>query len=94
VGEDKNKKMAGVVRLIEDPYDETAEFSLVVADKWQGQGLGSKLTDTIIDIAKKRKLKKVYADYLPDNNPMEYVFKKRNFTMRRQGDIMRAELEL
>ena len=88
------KKMAGVVRLIEDPYDRTAEFSLIVADQWQGQGLGSKLTDVILDIAKKRKLKKVYAEYLPDNNPMEYVFKKRGFKMERQGDVMRAELQI
>ena len=42
--EEGRKKMAGVVRLIADPYNETAEYAIVIGDPWQGQGLGTIMT--------------------------------------------------
>jgi len=42
---DNKNKMLGVVRIISDGYQETGEFAIVVADPWQGQGLGSILMD-------------------------------------------------
>ncbi|HMR44634.1 MAG TPA: acetate--CoA ligase family protein, partial [Saprospiraceae bacterium] len=35
-----HKKFAGVVRLVSETLNNTAEFAIVVADPWQGQGLG------------------------------------------------------
>jgi acetyltransferase len=94
VGENKNKKMAGVVRLIADPYNETAEFAIVVADPWQGKGLGDKFTDNILAIAKKRSIKTVYAKFLKDNHIMSHIFEKRGFKIEDRADIKYAELEL
>lgn len=53
------QKMAGVVRLIADPYNETAEYAIVVADPWQGQGLGTRLTEVILEIAAQRGIRVV-----------------------------------
>jgi acetyltransferase len=94
VGENKNKKMAGVVRLIADPYNETAEFAIVVADPWQGLGLGNEFTDNILTIAKTRGIKIVYAKFLKDNKTMFHIFEKRGFKIKDMADIKYAELDL
>jgi len=94
LGEGEDKKMVGVVRLISDSFNQTAEFAIVVADPWQGQGLGNKFTDFILAVAKKRGLKKVYAKYLPDNQRIEHIFKKRNFIIKDEDKVKYAELKL
>ncbi|MFC1485681.1 acetate--CoA ligase alpha subunit [Candidatus Latescibacterota bacterium] len=94
VKEEGTKKMAGVVRLIADPYKETAEFALVVADPWHNQGLGNKFTDYILEIARKWKIKKVYANVLHNNHIMLHMFRKRNFTIIRNEEDCYAELKL
>jgi acetyltransferase len=89
------KVMAGVGRLIEDPYGETAEFAIVVADPWQHQGLGNRLTDYVMEIASKRGVKKVYASFLRENLPMKHIFEKRGFKIEKADEeSYYAELEL
>ncbi len=88
------KKMAGVVRLIADPYNETAEYAIVIGDPWQGLGLGTIMTRYILEIARKRGIKKVYAYFLDDNKKMLDLFLKFKFTIRREEDMYRAELLL
>ncbi len=94
--EEKGKKvMAGVVRLISDAIGRKAEFAIVVADPWQHQGLGNKLMDYIIEIAKKKKIKKIYAMFLPNNKGMAYIFKKKGFVISAKNvKTMYAELTL
>lgn len=94
IDENGEKKMAGVARLIADPYNENAEFAIVVADPWQSQGLGNALTDYLLDIARKRGIKKVLANVLKDNNIMLKIFRNRNFIISDSEGIMHAELVL
>ncbi|MFH1642022.1 MAG: acetate--CoA ligase alpha subunit [Nanoarchaeota archaeon] len=90
----ENKKMIGVVRLIADAYNDTAEFAIVVGDPWQGQGLGNKFTSYILKIAKQRGIKTIYADFLKDNFIMKHMFEKRGFKITESEDIFHAELNL
>jgi acetyltransferase len=94
ITEKDKKKMMGVVRLIADPDNDTAEFAIVVADPWQKKGLGSILADYIMEIAKKREIGKVYAYFLSDNFIMKTMFEKRGFTITNKGDNYYAELKL
>lgn len=94
ITENKKKKMAGVVRLIADPYAESAEFAVVVADPWQNQGLGNKFTDYILEVARKRGIKTVYAKFLKDNKKMNEIFVKRGFKIEDREDVKYAELKL
>jgi len=91
--ENKKKKMIGVVRLIANQYNEDAEFAIVVADPWHNLGLGNKFTDYILDIARKRGIKKVYAHILKDNFIMLHIFKARGFKIIKNQDLYYAELE-
>ncbi|MBT4485558.1 MAG: bifunctional acetate--CoA ligase family protein/GNAT family N-acetyltransferase [Candidatus Latescibacteria bacterium] len=94
VKEKRKKKMAGVVRLIADPYNETAEFAIVVADPWHNLGLGNKFTDYILEIAKKRRIRKVCANVLHNNHIMLHMFRKRGFTITKNEEECYAELKL
>jgi len=89
------KKLGGVVRLISDPWNETAEYAIIVADPYQRQGLGTKLTELILDIARERGIKKVIGTVLSNNEGMKYILKKFGFKLRPDGyDTMIAELRL
>lgn len=61
------RRNVGVVRLNVDPDQESAEFAILVADDFQGTGLGRKLMETLMKIAQGKKLKKIYGSVLADN---------------------------
>ena len=89
------RRFAGVVRLIEDAWRETAEYSILIADFFHGRGLGNVLTDYIFDIARERKIKKIVASVLSGNKPMIHMFERRGFRFDRSAlDIYDVELEL
>ncbi len=94
IKEKDKDKMAGVVRLIADPYNDSAEFAIVVADPWHNKGLGNRFTDCILKIARERGIKRVYADFLMDNHIMKHMFEKRKFRITQEQGIYHAELEL
>ena len=94
LNEDGIEKMVGVVRLIADPYNETAEYAIVVGDPWAGKGFGTMLTSYILDIARERGIKKVIAYVLEDNEIMLNLSEKFNFSRWREEDMFRIELVL
>jgi len=58
-------------------------------------GLGSQLTDFILDIAKERQLKTIYADVLSINTRMIQMFQKRGFEVKAEDHEVRyVELDL
>jgi predicted CoA-binding protein len=48
----------------------------------------------ILEIARRRIIKKVYANVLADNYIMEHIFKKRGFEFTYQQDMCYVELKL
>ena len=62
-----------------DANNERAEFAITVGDPWQGLGLGNKLADLIMDIAKQRGISEVYANVLNANTIMLHMFRRRGF---------------
>lgn len=95
IEEDGEQKMAGVVRVIHDAWNETAEYAILVADPWQNQGLGTALTDFILSITKERGIQKLYAEVLHLNEVMSHVLRKRGFqVVERSPEGVRLELDL
>ena len=89
----EGKKMVGVARIICDAWKETAEFAIVVADPWQGCGLGSQMTDYILQIAKEMGIRKIEAYVLSSNQIMLGIFKKLHFSQK-ENDYGEHLLEL
>jgi len=92
--ERKRNRFIGVVRLIADPYNESGSMAIAIADPWQNLGLGGEMIDYILDIARARGLKKVWAEFFPSNERMKKILTKRNFTMKAKGKTVVGELEL
>jgi acetyltransferase len=85
----------GVVRLIIEPDGKTGEIAFIVADPWQGLGLGTKMVDSIIEISKDKKLEKIFAIMLHDNSRAIELMKKMGFTIKhREDDTLVASLNL
>jgi acetyltransferase len=73
-----------------------AEMAVLVADEYQGQGLGKELLRRLIQVAREQKLNRVVAEMLRDNIIMQTVLKKIGFRLRLFQDprSVRAVLEL
>lgn len=69
-----DEAIVGVARFdrLDDPAD--AEVAFVVADSWQGKGLGSALFERLADRAREVGIATFVADTLPDNRRMQAVF--------------------
>jgi acetyltransferase len=57
----------GVARYITNPDGESAEFAVVVADAWQGRGVGVALMQRLIECAKSRGLSRLEGNVLRAN---------------------------
>ena len=79
VVEPGGRKLLGVGRLAADADHHTAEFALLVADRWQGRGLGGVLADHCLTIAKDWGIRRVVGELSPDNLRMLAVFRSRGF---------------
>ena len=87
----------GVVRLIEDPDRERAEFAIVVEQRMSGQGLGSHLMQRIIAYARNRGVGEVYGEVLTDNHRMLALCREFGFRAEHEHDepgVMRVTLKL
>lgn len=82
LSEEGRRKILGVVRLIVEPDGKTGEIAVVVADPWQGLGLGSKMMDYMIEICKDKNLETIYGVMLPDNRRAIRLMKKMGFTVK------------
>jgi acetyltransferase len=77
------RRFIGVGRLVADPNHETAEFALLVADAWQNCGLGLKLTDHCLEIARVWGIRRMIAETSLDNARMISIFEQRGFRIDR-----------
>jgi len=86
--------MMGVSRLYMDADHATGEFAVIVGDPWQGKGLGPKLVEQVIAIARDQGVKVLYGDVLTQNQPMLDLAKKVGFKIRRSEDPQLCRIEL
>jgi len=91
----EQRKIIGVGLLTIEPGGRRGEFAVVVGDKWQGLGLGSKLIDYIIDIGKDMCLKTVYGYVISNNSKMIKLCEKKGFRMEPlDSELTTATLDL
>jgi acetyltransferase len=84
----------GVSRLILDPNMKRGEFAVVIADKYQGKGLGTKLVDMLIEVARDKDVESIYGVIMSGNMAMIRLCEKLGFTTRREQDNVLSELKL
>lgn len=86
ISEGSIKRLIGVARLIRDKENkERAEFAVVVGDPWQNRGLGTKLTQCMIDLAKDMGIKELYSRVMKDNTISLRLSRKFGFEREDKG---------
>ena len=87
--------MLGVSRLVMDADRKKGEFAVIVGDASQGKGLGPKLLEQLITVARDLGLQLLHGDVLVQNKPMLDMVQKLGFTLKRSAeDVVRIELKL
>ncbi|MHA1145231.1 MAG: GNAT family N-acetyltransferase [Candidatus Helarchaeota archaeon] len=79
VKENEKERMVGVVRYVLDPKSGNAELAIVIADDWQGRGLGTKMLIEMLGIMIKRKVHKVVGDVFLENDKMMQLMRESGF---------------
>lgn len=94
--EDGKRKLLGVGRLVADADHTNAEYAVLVADAYQGRGLGSLLTDYCLEICKDWGINTVVAETAPQNHRMLSIFEHRGFKLdhKTAKDVVLGRKEL
>ena len=74
----------------------TAEFTVVISDAFQGNGLGTELLKRQLEVARTEGLQHITAIILPDHDNMRHIFEKLGFSIQPVPDskALRAEMDL
>jgi acetyltransferase len=93
--ENSKRKILGVSRLSIESDEKSGEMAFLVSDYWQGLGLGTKMVDYVLDIAKEKGIDKVNAIILQDNYRALSLTKKMGFNIEYLTDgTVKATLNL
>ena len=69
----------GVARYIINPDGKSCEFAVVIADAWQKHGIGHKLLDLLIDVARTKGLDSMEGEVLKRNQNMLQLVSSQGF---------------
>lgn len=78
--------IVGIARYMRNPDFISCEFAIVVADEWQGKGLGYQLMNQLIKVAKDRGLKRMSGTFFSSNAGMLSLAKDLGFTIQIDED--------
>ena len=82
--------LIGVARYVMDSaspqFPAPCEFAIVIADAWQGRGIGRHLMHKLIDVARARGIPRLYGEILATNHGMLMMVKKLGFRTQRHPE--------
>ncbi|CAM3756073.1 bifunctional acetate--CoA ligase family protein/GNAT family N-acetyltransferase [Paracidovorax anthurii] len=80
------ERIVGVSRYVTNPDQTSCEFALVVADDFNGRGLGSRLMLSIMEAARDQGLTEIQGLVLTNNPSMLKLMRRLGFTVRAYPD--------
>jgi len=92
-----HETLIGVARYALDADGRNCEFALVVADAWQGRGIGRRMLQKLIAVAAARGVARIYGDTLATNRGMLELARTLGFALARHPDephLTRVTLDL
>jgi acetyltransferase len=78
----ETERIVGVSRYITNPDQTSCEFSLLVADDFGGKGLGSRLMESIMDVAREKGLSDIEGLVLTQNTGMLKLMRSLDFAIK------------
>lgn len=76
-----DEREIGVARYARIPGADYAEIAVVVADAWQGKGIGSRLLIDLRGLARDAGIRHLEASILPENRRMQDLARKLGFSL-------------
>lgn len=92
--EDKSHEIIAAGRLSKLHGKREGEFSMLIADELQRQGIGTRLLEELIRIGRDEKLESIIAFMLPTNTGMIRVSKKLGFKSGFEDGLVKVQLAL
>jgi len=86
--------IVGIGRLTKERLINEAEFAMLISDAYQGRGLGTKLLERLLQIGRDEGLERINAYMLGENLGMRNVCEKLGFTFTREGEVIKASIDL
>jgi len=71
-----------------------AEFAILIADAWQGMGLGSALLKRLVETGRAEKVKRIIGRILADNNAMLDLSRNTGFDLEWRPDDSEWEAQI
>jgi acetyltransferase len=90
----KGKLIAGVSRMIRQDHGRDATLAVVIADDFQGQGLGEELMRRALAAARAEGVEQVLVWFLPENTRMRSLAKKLGFAFSEEKGLIRGRLSV
>lgn len=87
----------GMAQYSAAPYPTRCEFAVVVADAWQGLGIGARLVRAMVGTARAAGFESIEGEVLIENKPMLNLIRNAGFRLRRDFEsalLTRASLPL
>ncbi|MGE5621686.1 MAG: GNAT family N-acetyltransferase, partial [Bacillota bacterium] len=82
----ETERIIGVSRYVTNPDQSTCEFSLAIADDFSGQGMGSRMMLSIMDVARSKGLAQIEGLVLTSNTAMLKLMKSLDFEIKRYDE--------
>jgi acetyltransferase len=89
-----NEEMMAVGRIIKGIDPTSAEFSILVGDRWHGHGIGAALLSLCLKIARTQGVRKIWGCVLAENTQMLNLGRKLHFNIRRGKEGGEYELQM
>jgi acetyltransferase len=89
-------EIIGVGRLVKLVGTGEAEFAVIIGDPWQGQGLGARLLELLIEVGRAEEVRHIIGTVLPENRGMLNLIKKLGFEVQRSYEdrVVEARYDL
>jgi acetyltransferase len=71
----------GVARYVMNPDGDSCEFALVVADRWQNRGIGSRLMNALFEAAREHGIERMEGEILSNNQNMIKLTRSLGFSL-------------
>ena len=78
----ETERVVAVSRYVTNPDQSSCEFSLVVADDFAGKGIGSRMMESIMDVAREKGLAEIQGLVLVNNPNMLKLMRGLGFTVK------------
>lgn len=87
-------EIAGIARFIKEHGVNEAEFGIIVADAWQGRGLGTVMMEKLVATARAEGLARLRGVILAENREMLDLARRLGFAVRHAPDSNECEVTL